>query len=788
MPEPSDAAEKPSEQTKPEKSNSAERRFVQRSVQTFVQWMPVGGSSWAFASFLLKQEWTMALLMFPVTAVTGVWAAYSKNFVGRLEEVYSDRGKKDADALIAGMDSLDKAIRWQLSGFETKYLKWQSLDCQDYKPEGVEQRSGIFTPMLREVFVPLELSSSAIIRPGLQARDLEILQQRDGLLIWDLLVRVTREPVYRQMAILAWGGYGKTTLMKHIAFSYAEGTYRRYRAPKLVPVLLYLRKWRDVISQNEPPSLPDLITKHHIPSLPGGEDLSVPPYWAKEALKSGRMLVMLDGFDEVAEGQRVAVSRWISAQMRQYDKSVFILTSRPGGYKQYSGDKMRTPLFVKEFNVEQRQRFVQQWYQCQERYARGGRNTPDVQQEAQRNAAELLQQIEERSELRDMAKNPLLLNMIATFHRTYPGAELPKRRGELYQDICTLQLRNRPSAKNIELLLELAERQEALQVVALEMMQRHLERISQEELLTLLQTHLTNQNPPVQPRQFLDQIVQVSELLVEQEEEYEFAHLSFQEYLAAAEIKRLKQESLLYSHFNDAWWRSTILLYASLANPTNLIQQACQQEAVDLAYACLRETTKQIDSAIAAEVEVLRSPREIVASCKVTCVAEIDVLRSGVQDLRYQNLENFLRDRQWREADEETYRLMITTMGKEEGQWFEEDDLRNFPCEDLRTLDQLWVRYSNGHFGFNVQKKIWQECNSPTQYNADWERFGDRVGWRVNGEWIDYPKDVIFDTSSPKAHLPVWVGVLVGLGGVVELGGVVRGWWGFFSRVQTCRL
>ncbi len=28
-------------------------------------------------------------------------------------------------------------------------------------------------------------------------------------------------------------------------------------------------------------------------------------------------------------------------------------------------------------------------------------------------------------------------------------------------------------------------------------------------------------------------------------------------------------------------------------------------------------------------------------------------------------------------------------------------------CEDLRTIDQLWVKYSNGRFGFSVQKRIW---------------------------------------------------------------------------------
>jgi len=97
---------------------------------------------------------------------------------------------------------------------------------------------------------------------------------------------------------------------------------------------------------------------------------------------------------------------------------------------------------------------------------------------------------------------------------------------------------------------------------------------------------------------------------------------------------------------------------------------------------------------------------------------------------RYAQLETYLKTQKWREADQETYRLMITTVGKEDGQRFDRADLENFPCEDLRTLDQLWVKYSNGKWGFSVQKRIWKECGSPMTYKDDWVKFGDRVGWR----------------------------------------------------------
>ena len=118
------------------KSNSSpEKRFVQRSLVAVAWWSPLGGSSFAFASFLLKQEWVTAIALFPVTAVSGVWAAYSKNFTERLSEIYGERGKKDAEGFVENIDQanqfLTEKLNWQALGFDAKYLKCQMWDCHE---------------------------------------------------------------------------------------------------------------------------------------------------------------------------------------------------------------------------------------------------------------------------------------------------------------------------------------------------------------------------------------------------------------------------------------------------------------------------------------------------------------------------------------------------------------------------------------------------------------------------------------------------------------------------------
>ena len=74
----------------------------------------------------------------------------------------------------------------------------------------------------------------------------------------------------------------------------------------------------------------------------------------------------------------------------------------------------------------------------------------------------------------------------------------------------------------------------------------------------------------------------------------------------------------------------------------------------------------------------------------------------------YINLRNLLAAKKWKEADEETRRVMLKVAGREEGGWLDRKSIDKFPCEDLRTIDQLWVKYSNGRFGFSVQERIYQ--------------------------------------------------------------------------------
>jgi hypothetical protein len=156
-----------------------------------------------------------------------------------------------------------------------------------------------------------------------------------------------------------------------------------------------------------------------------------------------------------------------------------------------------------------------------------------------------------------------------------------------------------------------------------------------------------------------------------------------------------------------------------------------------------------------------------------------DELRSE-KGIDYSTLRDLLKAEKWREADKETYNTMIRAVGKQPGDYFTSDELRNFPCADLLTIDRLWVKYSEGKFGFSVQKRIWQECGSPSSGKA-WDEFCVRVGWQdaKATRYLLYKELKANPQYSPGGEFPFGV---CGKGG--RVGGVL---WGglWFSSLEA---
>ncbi|MCL2932319.1 MAG: GUN4 domain-containing protein [Trichodesmium sp. MAG_R03] len=136
-----------------------------------------------------------------------------------------------------------------------------------------------------------------------------------------------------------------------------------------------------------------------------------------------------------------------------------------------------------------------------------------------------------------------------------------------------------------------------------------------------------------------------------------------------------------------------------------------------------------------------------------------DVPLVSARKINYEKLHNLLAAGKWKEADQETDNCMLKVAKREKNGWLKVEDIDNFPCEDLGTIDKLWAKYSNGKFGFSVQKHIYHSLGGTSQYDGKiWEVFAEQVGWRKAGRWLGY-SDLNFNlkTCGYTGHLPAAV-------------------------------
>ncbi len=148
------------------------------------------------------------------------------------------------------------------------------------------------------------------------------------------------------------------------------------------------------------------------------------------------------------------------------------------------------------------------------------------------------------------------------------------------------------------------------------------------------------------------------------------------------------------------------------------------------------------------------------------------------EDNFFCQLEDYLRQGYWRKADEETawlFYLVMVQQGYED--WYEL--CRNFPSETLNEIDQLWVNYSQGQFGFSIQKRIWESLGgSPDSYSDTFVNFGKQVEWYDGKNWKEY-KSLPFSLVSVDGNLPALSYTHDSLSG----GGFLDG-FGFYVRFE----
>ncbi|ABA23115.1 Predicted signal transduction protein containing Nacht domain [Trichormus variabilis ATCC 29413] len=419
------------------------------------------------------------------------------------------------------------------------------------------------------------------------------LSQSQQQLLWEQRQRALRKSSGRKFlasqilsqtncqkfVLLGAPGSGKTTLLSYFVVMLAQKQIEQLNitAADYLPIIIPIRDFARQANISVIEYVKQFVEKNLcVKTLPVGFF----EYW----LEDGHTFIFFDGLDEIAqENKRYDVVRKIENFLGQFPTNCAVITSRPAGYKR---DFFNTQEFAHyellSFDDEKIEKFINCWYNSR----------IQDKSEAERRKTTLREALNKNERLKLLARNPLLLTIIALIHRYQ--AVLPKGRHKLYEKAVETLLTSWDANKeinvnhflqdiDIEDLLFLMRKlafwihgqgstadKEGGTLIACEDLLDKLKR----EIKSLKEIELYKAEEKA--KRFLSLIQERTGLLNEQGQDcYAFVHKTFQEYLCAREINYQADDQddfdivLQYidQHLHDPHWREVLLLLITQQAP-----------------------------------------------------------------------------------------------------------------------------------------------------------------------------------------------------------------------------
>jgi len=381
-------------------------------------------------------------------------------------------------------------------------------------------------------------------------------------------VEAVRE--HLRSVIVGVPGSGKSTFLAWLQLALADGTESLNSGDRhWIPILLRLRE----LDARELPVPEEMI----LAATNNRELAGRRPGWLQDQLAKGRVVFMLDGLDEIDTAARDRyVLPWLKTLIDQYPCCRYVISSRPVGYPPgWLHDLDFVECDLLDFTPEQIGQYARQW--CTAVLISQGEVESQARQEGQRTGDELLDRIQGNPYVRDLARNPLMLSAICLVQYFRHG-ELPNERALLYEWCVEGLLHHWDQRRGIRSQYALDEKLAVVRELALAMQSEGLAEYPADKVLDIFGEVLGDRE---RAAQLLEYIRYRSGLLIERRSGvFAFAHLTFQEYLAALAIEqgnRLgKDWQFLLQQREDDKWQEVIPLYCGLATEPNTRALICE--------------------------------------------------------------------------------------------------------------------------------------------------------------------------------------------------------------------
>jgi predicted NACHT family NTPase len=376
---------------------------------------------------------------------------------------------------------------------------------------------------------------------------------------------------YARLRVLGKPGIGKTTFLKHLAIQCNLGNFNAHQVAIFIPMQVFAQASK----RNKEFNLLTYIREEFATSG------IVEPNTIETLLHDGRVMLLMDGLDEVLSEDSAATMKEIRRISSNYFKNQFIAACRTASQKLSLQDF--TDVEIAPFSAQQIKVFAQKWFVAL-----------STHKEGKLKSAEFIAQLEEpiNWQYRRMVNTPLFLHLACWLFFEEGG--FPNKRSEFYRMTIDLLLGRWDRVKGVErdriyqgfLLPQKLKLVSQIAAVSFEegkyfMPQLEIEAYIGDFLSSLPNASSASEEIESDSESVLRSIESQDGLLAERAKNvFSFSYLAFHEYLTARKIVAnynllASGETLpeLVSHISEPRWHEIFLLTASmLRSADGLIQ------------------------------------------------------------------------------------------------------------------------------------------------------------------------------------------------------------------------
>lgn len=437
---------------------------------------------------------------------------------------------------------------------------------------------------LDDIYIDVNILETIASQQQLEVANLQNLEPENfdrvglGKVDQKHILGVTAVETYSKVRVLGKPGSGKTTFLQYLAIQCNQGEWESEQ----IPIFITLRHFAE---ESRVSGEFSLLTYLRQEFLTGG---IADPSVIEALLQAGRVLLLLDGIDEVLRSESTAVLREIRRFSEKYHKNRFVTTCRTAAQKLIL--RGFTDVEVAPFTQGQITAFAQKWFIAL---------TKTTTQAGEAQATEFIQKLDlaENWKLRQMVTTPLFLHMACWVFQGQ--GKFPTKRTEFYKQGLDSLLGKWDEARGIERdevyqgfrLPQKLKLLSQIAAVTFEHGQYFFEQRVIEQHIEDYLRHLPNAPTDADELQLeseavLKTIESQHGLLTERARGiFSFSYLAFQEYFTARNIvASYNLQSLeqalggLVSHITDPHWREVFLLTVAMLRSADSLVQLMKQQ------------------------------------------------------------------------------------------------------------------------------------------------------------------------------------------------------------------